>query len=89
MKIMLFIPPGRAVGLPSVSIPYHRFEIVGGLEISNTDSPLHNLGVAMSNHRLADHLGSVRRSLLICIFLGASYKLLLIVSCMSDSPHQL
>jgi hypothetical protein len=58
-------------------------------EASHMDSSSHNLGLAILNHRLADHPGAVRRSALIGISIRASHKFLLIFPCMSDSPYLL
>ena len=74
-----FVHPlsGSTLGLPSIYIPYRRFEMCPHCEASNMDSSSHNLGLTISNHRLADHLGSIRRLPLIGIFLGASHRFLL------------
>ena len=85
---LLFILPAIAVGLPPVCIPYHRFEMPCCIEISNTDSTSYHLGLTLSNHRLADRLGSCG-VLLICIFLRASHRLLLMFPRMSDLPYRL
>ncbi len=85
---LLFILHAQS-GLPSASIPYRRFEMGLHFEASHMDSSSHNLGLAIFNHRLADHLGAVRRSALIDIFIRASHKLSLIFLCMSDSPYPL
>ena len=85
---LLFILPAIAVGLPPVCIPYRRFEMPCCIEISNTDSTSYPLGLTLSNHRLADRLGSCG-VLLICIFLRASHRLLLMFPRMSDLPYRL
>jgi hypothetical protein len=85
----LFTPPYGTVKLPSAYIPYRRFEMLLDFEASNMDSSSHNLGLAISNHRLANHLGGVQRSPLIRIFLGASHRFLLIFPRMSGSPYLL
>ena len=79
----------KTVELPSVSTPYRCFEVAELIEISNTDSISHDLDLTISNHRLADRLGGVQRSPLICIFLRASHGLLLLIPRMSDLPCRL
>jgi len=82
--ITAFRPIGTNYRTTFISIPYRRFEIGRAIETSYTDSTSHHLGLAMFDHRLADLPGSCD-VLLICIFIGASHRLSLIVFCVSDS----